>query len=67
MRTYIDASIEAYEKFLDEARGFKTNEVPNIGELWPSAGYYLPDARTFRAEMENKHATNSLNEILKKY
>ena len=67
MRTYIDATIEAYEKFLDEARGFKTNEVPNIGEHWPSAGYYLPDARTFRAEMENKHATNSLNEILKKY
>ena len=52
----------AYSEYLVEAAAF--TDPPDIGERWPSEGYYLPSADVFMEEFARRASAPSIERIL---
>ena len=63
MKTYLEASYKTYEKYLSSVEDFNTEEKPIIGKKWPSEGFYLPDAQTFKLRLDTLYSSYTLNEL----
>ena len=53
---------EAYTNYLEKVESFEN--PPEIGDKWPSEGYYLPSAEVFLNEAIQRSSRHTLNAIL---
>lgn len=53
---------DAYSAYLEEAASF--SNPPEIGQRWPTEGYFLPDLETFMAEVARRTAPESVDALL---
>lgn len=53
---------DAYTAYLDKVSTFST--PPEIGEKWPSDGYYLPSADVFLKEFSQRASANSMKLLI---
>jgi len=44
---YRNGATDIYNEMIAEIEAFKTSEKPEIGDKWPSEGFYLPTAEVF--------------------
>ncbi len=44
INVYLNGLDNTYKRYLEKVKTFKKIKVPSIGKMWPSQGYYLPDA-----------------------
>ncbi len=58
--------LETYKSYLEEVTSFKENEVPEIGDKWPSEGYFLPNEHVFMDSLNTVTSYHSLTSLLKK-
>lgn len=54
-----------YDLFLEEVKSFKGQAVPEIGDKWPGAGYYLPSTDAFVDSVSLLASAKTLKGILK--
>lgn len=67
LNAYVKASRQVYEVYLKKVKSFKKSEKPNIGNKWPTEGYFLPNAESFAKKLQNIYSATTLNEILSKH
>jgi adenylate cyclase len=64
---YRAAALDTYGAYLKKTESFASGQRPELGERWPKEGMYLPDIETFRARVEERNSTASLNLLLRAY
>ena len=62
---YRKGAIATYNKYLDKMSGFKTEAIPEIGDKWPSEGFYLPTAEVFMDSVGKLASAETMVGILK--
>jgi hypothetical protein len=55
---------EAYASYVEKSKSFAA--PPEIGERWPTSGYYLPSTETFMQEAERSTSVDTLNRLLRR-
>ena len=65
INAYHEGVVYTFNEFLEEAKAFKTKEVPEIGEKWPTVGYYLPTAEEFLDSVKTISSKSTLTALLK--
>lgn len=60
---YRSGAVHTYNKYLDKAKSFP--EVPEVGDKWPSEGYYLPSAEVFIDSIASLTSVETLGLLLK--
>jgi len=53
-----------YGNYLAEVKDFKSNDIPNIGNEWPSRGYYLPSLETWKDTLNQITSPKLINSII---
>ncbi len=66
VKTYLNASLKTYNKYLEKVNLFNNTKKPIIGDKWPIEGYYLPTKDVFKNKLDSLYAINFLNAILEK-
>ncbi|PWJ42869.1 c-type heme family protein [Sediminitomix flava] len=44
---YRGGATATFNEYIAKTKSFKENEIPNVGELWPTAGYQIPSSEVF--------------------
>lgn len=65
IKAYHDGVVFTFNEFLEEAKAFKTKDVPEIGETWPTDGYFLPTAEEFLDSVKTLSSKATLSAMLK--
>lgn len=65
INAYHEGVVFTFNEFLEEAKAFQTKEVPEIGETWPTMGYYLPTAEEFLDSVKTLSSKATLTALLK--
>lgn len=63
MKIYLESTYKTYEKYLSYVENFNKEEKPIIGKKWPSEGFFLPDAQTFKLRLDTLYSSYTLNEL----
>jgi adenylate cyclase len=64
LAAYRAAALESYEAYLKKIDAFPQELRPTVGESWPKEGLHLPNLATFRAQVEARNSTKTLNALL---
>lgn len=62
---YRKGAAATYDKFLAEVSGFKETSTPEIGDKWPTEGYFLPATEVFIDSVAALASLETLKKILK--
>ena len=65
LAAYRSSAMETYEGYLRKTASFEPEARPQLGERWPSQGFFLPDGPQFRTRVEERNAVTSLNTMLR--
>lgn len=64
LQAYRNGVKAIYTEFLDEVKAFKTKPIPEIGDKWPSEGFFLPTAEAFIDSTRKVSAYSSMKKLL---
>ncbi len=62
---YREGAVATFDSYLEKIKTFKENEIPGVGETWPSSGYTLPTSEIFLDSVSTLTAYHTLNGIFK--
>ncbi len=64
LKAYRDGTKSMYNEFISEVKNFKSSNKPEIGEKWPSAGYYLPTADVFIDSVRKVNSYHTMKKLM---
>lgn len=65
INAYKGGLTDIYGAYINEVKGFKNTEIPNIGDNWPANGYFLPSTKALNDTLAKSTSESLLNSILK--
>ena len=66
LNAYAKGTVDIYIEYLDEIESFKSNEKPQVGDKWPSEGFYLPLPEVFLDSVRKLASYESMKTLLSK-
>lgn len=61
IKAYRDGTKAIYNQFLEEVQGFKVAIKPEIGNKWPSTGFYIPTTESFIDSVRKMASYETMN------
>ncbi|MDB4297283.1 DUF3365 domain-containing protein [Flavobacteriaceae bacterium] len=65
LKAYRDGTAAVYKDYLKEISEFKTSDKPEIGDKWPSAGFYLPSPEVFLDSVRELASYETMKSLMK--
>lgn len=65
LKAYRDGTKAIYNDYLKEIAEFKTSDKPEVGDKWPSAGFYLPSPEVFLDSVRELSSYETMKTLMK--